>query len=146
MACIVLLLLTLAISESVTCIEASVRAIQNEDIDILRESSLIIKAVEELYIKGLETRNFDLIETVCIPEARTMSTGRDGRLHITTLEKWSKRFDPKNPPFKKLDYTIVNIDREETIAQVKILFVVDARRLQMIKIDGQWRIVNIINT
>jgi hypothetical protein len=114
------------------------------------EEELIKKAVEELYIKGLQTRDFGLIETVCIPEAHLMSAGRDGELHDTTLEKWSKRFDPNNPPFKKLDYSIVKIDREGSAAQVRIAFTVDSSRhvtdfLHMLKLGGEWRIVNIID-
>jgi hypothetical protein len=114
------------------------------------EDALIKRAVEELYVKGLQTRDFGLIETVCIPEAHLMSAGRDGEFHLTSLEKWSKRFDPANPPFKKLDYSIVKIDREGTAAQVKIAFTVDSTRqvtdfLHMLKLNGTWRIVNIID-
>jgi hypothetical protein len=79
-----------------------------------------------------------------------MSAGRDGEFRLTSLEKWSKRFDPANPPFKKLDYSIVKIDREGTAAQVKIAFTVDSTRqvtdfLHMLKLNGTWRIVNIID-
>ncbi len=114
------------------------------------EETLIKKAVEDLYIKGLQTRDFGLIETVCIPEAYLMSADRDGELHVTTLEKWSKRFDPSNPPFKKLDSEIVKIDREGTAAQVRIAFTMDSSRhvtdfLHMLKLGGKWKIVNIID-
>lgn len=128
----------------------SVLAAQEEAGESLHEEMLIREAVEELYIKGLEIRDFDLIETVCIPEARLMSAGGDSTLRVTTLETWSKRFDPQNPPFQQLEYTIVKIDREGTAAQVKILFVVDSVRrvtdfLHMLKLEGKWRIVNIID-
>jgi hypothetical protein len=114
------------------------------------EETLIKKAVEELYVKGLQTRDFSLIEAVCIPEAHLMSAGRDGKLHDTTLEKWSKRFDPNNPPFEKLDFSILKIDREGTAAQVRIAFTVDSSRhvtdfLHMLKLGGEWKIVNIID-
>ena len=116
----------------------------------LDEAILIEKAVEDLYIKGLEDRNFELIKTVCIPECVLMSSREDGTLSLTTLDRWSKRFDPQNPPFKKLDSCILKIDREGTAAQVKILFIVDSERhvtdfLHMLKLDGRWRIVNIID-
>ncbi|UCE18885.1 MAG: nuclear transport factor 2 family protein [Gemmatimonadota bacterium] len=112
---------------------------------------MIEKIVEELYVKGLQNRNFDLIRTICVPEAKTMSAGRDGQFHQTTLEKWSKRFDPKNPPFQKLDYSIVEIDQIGSAAQVKIVFIVDSKRrvidfLHMLKIEQEWRIVNIIHS
>jgi len=147
----IFLLLPIVFSFTVKYFCANTWATQDNNIDLFREESDIKDAVEQLYIKGLETRNFALIETICIPEARTMSAGRDGTLHVTTLEKWSKRFDPQNPPFKELDYTIVQIDREETAAQVKIIFIVDSKRhvtdfLQMLRLDGKWRIVNIMNT
>lgn len=79
-----------------------------------------------------------------------MSTRRDNTLSVTTLDRWSKRFDPKNPPFKTLDYSIIKIDREGTAAQVKILFIVNGKNrvtdyLHLLKIEGTWRIVNIID-
>lgn len=114
------------------------------------EEVLIRSAVEELYIKGLQSRDFTLIEKICLPSAVLMSGGKDEVLRVTTLNKWSQRFDPKNPPFKKLDYCLLNIDREGTAAQVKILFIVDGKNrvidfLHMLKIEGAWRIANIID-
>ena len=116
----------------------------------LDEAISIERAVKDMYIKGLEDRNFDLIKTVCIPGCVLMSTREDSTLSLTTLEKWSKRFDPQNPPFKELTSCILKIDREGTAAQVKILFIVDSKRrvidyLHMLKLEGQWRIVNIID-
>lgn len=114
------------------------------------EKTMIKNAVEGLYIKGLKERKFDLIANICIPEAKLMGVNRSNHLNVTTLKKWSKRFDPQNPPFKKLDYKIAKIDREGTAAQVKIKFLVDGKRkvtdyLHMLKIDNRWRIVNIID-
>lgn len=110
----------------------------------------IRSAVIDYYIKGLETRNFDLIRTICVPEAVMMSAGGDGKLHITTLDMWSRRFDPKNPPFESLDAAVLKIDREGTAAQVKILFIIDGKRrvtdyLSMLELDGRWRITHIID-
>jgi hypothetical protein len=118
--------------------------------DALDEEILIRRAIEELYVEGLKTRDFALIEEVCIPETRLMSIGRDGKPHITTLSQWSKKFDPEKPPFEELDYSILKIDREGTAAQVKVLFIVNSQRrvtdfLNMLKVDGRWRVVNIID-
>jgi hypothetical protein len=126
------------------------RAARDEVLSDLDEEAVIERAVEEQYIRGLEIRDFELIRSICIPEARLMSNGRDGKLHLTTLDKWSKRFDPDNPPFESLESHIIKIDREGTAAQIKILFVVDSKRrvidyLHMLKLDGKWRIVNIID-
>ena len=109
----------------------------------------ISEVVESQYIRGLRTRDFSLITAICIPEAKLMGA-RDGELRVTTLEKWSKRFDPENPPFQKLDATIEKIDRVGTVAQVKIAFVIDSTEkvtdfLNMVEIDGKWRVVNIID-
>ena len=120
-------------------------------IDMSRmESEEIEKYVEEFYIRGLIKRDFQLIRTICIREARLMSAGRDGQLHITTLDRWSKRFDPDNPPFKSLEYEISRIDWKGTAAQVRIDFLVDGSRdvtdyLHLLKIEDKWRIVNIID-
>jgi len=110
----------------------------------------IRSAVIDYYIKGLQTRDFNLIRAICLPEAELMSAGTDGKLHVTTLERWSRRFDPNNPPFQSLDYTILKIDREGTAAQVKILFIKDGKQritdyLHMLDLDGRWRIAHIID-
>ena len=128
----------------------SVYATQDGDSLALNEERLIKKTVEDFYIKGIEIRDFELIKKICIPEAALMSAGRDGTLHLTSLDKWSKKFDPHNPPFRELDHCITKIDREGTAAQVKILFVVDSKRivtdfLHMLKLEDTWRIVNIID-
>ncbi len=79
-----------------------------------------------------------------------MGINRNGQLNIRPLEIWSKRFDAENPPFKKLNNNILKIDREGTTPQVKILFQVDSKYyvadfLNMLKIEGKWRIFNIID-
>jgi len=127
-----------------------VSAFQAEHQGLQDAEILIQRCITEYYIKGLEIRDFSLIRKICIPEAVLMSTGPDSKLHVTTLDSWSKRFDPDNPPFKNLDYSIIKIDREGTAAQVKILFIVDGKNrvvdyLNLLKIEGAWRIVNIID-
>ena len=114
------------------------------------EENKIRHIVEAQYIKALQIRDFELIRTVCIPQAKLMGVNREGQLNITTLDMWSKRFDPQNPPFKKLEYEILKIDMEGTAAQVKIRFLVNSKNfitdyLHMLKLEGKWRIVNIID-
>ena len=114
------------------------------------EKQQITDAVENYYITGLKIRDFSLIRTICINETKLYSVLPDGTLNTTTLEKWSKRFDPNSPPFKTFDYEILMVDFEGTAAQVKIKFVLDKERiihdyLNLLKIEGNWRIVNIID-
>lgn len=113
------------------------------------ETSNVRDAVTNYYIKGLETRNFDLIESICIDETKLYGVRPDGSLGITTLEKWSRRFDPENPPFKSLKSEITKVDVVGNIAQVKIRFVMDGREifdlLNLLKLEERWRIVNIID-
>jgi hypothetical protein len=114
------------------------------------EIKAVKEAVEQLYIKGLRIRDFSLIKAVCIPDARLMGVGPDGNLHVTTLQQWSKKFDPKKPPFKKLDAKIVKVDIAGTASQVRINFLIDGEKkvtdfLNMLKINGQWKITNIID-
>ena len=128
----------------------SVCASQDDESLALDEDKLIKKAVEDFYIRGIEIRDFELIKKICVPEAELMSAGRDGTLHLTTLDKWSKKIDPNDPPFQELDYCITKIDREGRADQVKILFIVDSERevtdfLHMLKLNNKWRIVNIID-
>ena len=142
--------LILAIAPLLLSIPIFGMAFQEGEMSPVEEEMQIKRAVEDLYIKGLLSRNFSLITTVCIPQALLMSVDKEGKLRTTTIERWSKRFDPQNPPFKKLDYCIVKIDREGSAAQVKISFLVDSKRhvndfLHMLKIEGKWRIVNIID-
>lgn len=124
--------------------------LQSAESESLNAEVLVRKAIVDLYIKGLRIRDFDLIRALCIPETVLMSVGTDNKLHVTSLDRWSTRFDPKNPPFKTLDYSILRIDTEGTAAQVKILFIVDGKRrvidfLNLLKLDGNWRVVNIID-
>ena len=118
--------------------------------DESNDEMLIREAVTELYIKGLQIRDFKLIRDICIPETVLMSTGGDNKLHVTSLDTWSKRFDPDNPPFQSLDYSILRIDTVGSAAQVKILFIVDGDSkvtdfLHLLKLEGRWRVVNIID-
>ena len=137
-------------SDSFCGVPARSHSGQDENPSTFEDEVLIKRAVDDLYIKGLETRDFNLITTICIPQTLLMSADEAGKLRVTTLERWSKRFDPKNPPFKHLDSCIVKIDREGSAAQVKISFLVDSKRqvtdfLHLLKIEGRWRIVNIID-
>jgi len=114
------------------------------------EENEIKHVVEEQYIKGLQIRDFEFIRMVCIPKAKLMGVNKKGKLNITTLDKWAKKFDPKNPPFKKLDYEILKIDREGIEAQVKVKFLINSKKyvtdyLNMLRIEGRWKIVNIID-
>lgn len=114
------------------------------------ERDLIKDAVEQFYIKGLKERDFSLIRTICINESKLYGVRKDSSLNVTSLDQWSNKFDPQNPPFKSLDYKIKKIDFEGTAAQVKILFIINGNTeihdfLNLLKIEGQWRIVNIID-
>lgn len=113
------------------------------------EGNKVKEAVQNYYIAGLKSRNFSLIESICIDEAKLYGVRADGSLGITTLEQWSLRFDPENPPFKSLESEISKVDLEGNAAQVKIRFVMDGREihdlLNLLKIEGRWRIVNIID-
>jgi len=122
----------------------------NKNQNQLIEEKDIRLAVINLYIKGLQIRDFELIRDICITETKLMGINQNGQLNVTSLDKWSKRFDPENPPFKNLEYSILKIDREGTAAQVKVLFLVDSKNyvtdfLHMLKIEKKWKIVNIID-
>lgn len=123
---------------------------QDQPPEAAEEDSLITEAVEGLYIKGLQTRDFDLIRTVCVPDALLMGSDQEGRLRVTTLDQWSVRFGPDEPPFQTLEYRIAKVDRTGTAAQVKIEFLVDGETsvtdyLHMLRVGDAWRIVNIID-
>lgn len=114
------------------------------------EEARIREAVEDYYIKGLKIRDFSLIRSICIDEAKLYGVRNDESLNSTTLDQWSKRFDPGNPPFRSLESEILSIDFVGKAAQVKIRFVVDEKLeihdfLNMLKIENTWRIINIID-
>ena len=113
------------------------------------EENNVKEAVKNYYIKGLETRNFGLIKSICIEEAKLYGIRPDGSLGITTLEQWSHRFDPDNPPFKSLESEITKVDLEGNAVHVKIRFVMDGREihdlLNLLKVEDRWRIINIID-
>lgn len=106
--------------------------------------------VERFYIKGLKSRDFSLIRAVCTPETVLQSTTSAGELNRITLDRWELRFDPARPPFQNLEYEIVQIDRSGSAAGVKIKFLLDRQRtvhdyLHLLKLNGFWKIVNIID-
>jgi len=116
----------------------------------LSEEDQVRHAVESLYVKGLATRDSGLIRTICVPGTKLMGTTEGGTLNVTDLDQWSARFDPDNPPFQTIDYCVSKIDVAGTAAQVKIVFIVDSTTtvtdfLNMLKLQGEWRIVNIID-
>ncbi len=114
------------------------------------EEARIEARVVELYVGGLVSRDFSLIRTICIPEMLMRGVNREGKVNVTSLDKWSKRFDPAKPPFEKLEHTIASVQRKGDAAQVRIDFVIDGKReitdfLQLLKIEGVWRIVSVID-
>lgn len=138
---------TMILFLSLILIQASAAQSLNDSIN---EVNSIKNAVEQFYVKGLKTRDFSLIRTICIKDAILYGVKTDKSLNVTTLDKWSERFDPNNPPFKSLDYQFKKIDSEGTAAQVKILFIINGKTeiydyLNLLKIDDRWRIVNIID-
>ena len=139
------LILVVALLAPASVIQASEIGTRDED----DQDRRIREAVESQYVRGLQIRDFSLIRAICIEDAKLMGA-RDGKLRVTTLEKWSERFDPENPPFESLVAEVEKIDRAGTAAQVRIRFVVDSTRevtdfLNMVEIEGRWRVVNIID-
>jgi putative lumazine-binding protein len=118
--------------------------------EIQNEEDLIKEVIVQYYFKGLKERNFSLIRAICISETKLYGVRKDRSLNVTSLDQWSKNFNPDIPPFKTLDYKIKKIDIEGTAAQVKILFIIDNSEkihdfLNLLKIENHWRIVNIID-
>ena len=144
--------ITFVVSLTTTLIlfSASTAAGQTKSTQMLSEENQVRNAVESLYVKGLITRDFELIRKICVPEAKLMGATERGTLNVTTLDKWSARFDPDNPPFETIDYCISKVDVVGAAAQVKIIFIVNSRTevtdfLNMLEVQGAWRIVNIID-
>jgi hypothetical protein len=107
-------------------------------------------AVVDYYIKGLETREFSLIESICLPDAVLQGSRQDGELRTTDLPTWSKRFTPGQPPFKSLTWDISKVDVVGNAAQVRIDFVINGDTpvtdfLNLVRVEGRWRITNMID-
>ncbi len=118
--------------------------------DSVDEMQAISDAVEKYYIGGIISRDFSLIRSICIEETKMYGIRKDGSLSSTTLDKWSEKFDPENPPFNSLDYQIEKVDFTGTAAQVKIRFIINGSNvvydyLNMLKINNHWKIINIID-
>lgn len=135
---------------TILIIASFISLVQAQELNSVEDEIAVKTAVEDYYIKGLQTRDFNLIRNICIREEIMMGVRDNGEMNVTTLDKWSKRFDPENPPFNLLDYVISRIDVEGTAAQVKILFIVNGKTrvtdfLHMLKVKGEWKIVNVID-
>ena len=142
--------IVMALALSLLIPSAGLQASETEPQDQDEQIRRIREAVESQYIRGLQIRDFSLIRAICVDDAALMGA-RDGKLRVTTLEQWSKRFDPENPPFESLESTIEKIDRAGSVAQVKIRFVVDGTRvvtdfLNLVEVEEMWRVVNIVDS
>ncbi len=108
------------------------------------------RAVNDYYIKALETRDFSLMESICLPHAVLQGSRATGELRTTDLAKWSKRFTPGKLPLDSLTSDISKIDVEGRAAQVRIDFVINGKTpitdyLNLVRVEGRWRITNIVD-
>ncbi len=81
------------------------------------------------------------------PEARLIGVGRDGQAMIIPFERWASSWEGRDPrDVTKYKNTIVSADIAGTAASVKTDLVwpdvhyVDY--LSLLKLDGEWKIVN----
>ena len=106
-----------------------------------------IRATVQLYFDGMMNANPDALRTAFHPEARLIGNGSEGGIVIIPVERWADSWDGREPrDTDRYMNRIVSVDIHGTAASVKTelawpdVHYVDY--LSLLKIDGDWKIVN----
>lgn len=99
------------------------------------------------YFDGMMQAKPEILRMAFHPEARLIGVGRDGKAMIIPFERWAASWEGRDPrDVAKYENTIVSADIAGTAASVKTDLVwpdvhyVDY--LSLLKLDGEWKIVN----
>ncbi len=113
-----------------------------------------IKAVRETamyYVKGTIDRNYEYLCKGWHPECKMMGLNPEKELVLSPRSFWEEAFKtPINDPLYKRTSEIINIDITGNAASVKVKTLITSSNptiiftdyLNLLKIQGQWQIVN----
>ena len=109
-----------------------------------------VRAVVERYLHGLKFNNPKDFEAAFWPEARLMFIKKDGSIGQLTQQEWYKMFAGAEGKEEQGTLKILAVDVTDNAASVKVIETypksVYVDYLNLLHINGEWRIVNKIYT
>ena len=109
-----------------------------------------VRAVVERYLHGLKFNNTKDFEAAFWPEARLMFVKKDGSIGQLTQQEWYKMFAGAEGKEEQGTLKILAVDVTDNAASVKVIETYPASvyvdYLNLLHINGEWRIVNKIYT
>jgi hypothetical protein len=110
-----------------------------------------VRTTVELYFQGMMEASPETLREAFHPDARLIGLGRDGQVMIIPFETWAAGWEGREPrdPEKYVN-AIVDVDLHGTAASAKTDLKWPNVRyidyLSLLKVDGEWVIVNKIWT
>jgi len=109
-----------------------------------------VRAVVERYLHGLKFNDTKDLEAAFWPDARLMFVKKDGSIGQLTQQEWYKMFAGAEGKEEQGTLKILAVDVTDNAASVKVIETypksVYVDYLNLLHIDGEWRIVNKIYT
>ncbi len=109
-----------------------------------------VRAVVERYLHGLKFNDTNDLEAAFWPDARLMFVKKDGSIGQLTQQEWYKMFAGAEGKEEQGTLKILAVDVTDNAASVKVIETypksVYVDYLNLLHINGEWRIVNKIYT
>jgi protease I len=109
-----------------------------------------VRQVVQHYLHGLKHNDVESLKKAFYPEAKLLFLKKDGQLGQLTQEQWYKGFAASAGKEEAGDLSITAVDITANAASVKVEEVYDTSKytdyLSLLKISGEWKIVNKIYT
>jgi ABC-type transporter MlaC component len=109
-----------------------------------------VRAVVERYLHGLKFNDTKDLEAAFWPDARLMFVRKDGSIGQLTQQEWYKMFAGAEGKEEQGTLKILAVDVTDNAASVKVIETypksVYVDYLNLLHINGEWRIVNKIYT
>ena len=109
-----------------------------------------VRQTVQNYLHGLKHNDVDSLKKAFYPEAKLLFVRKDKQLGQLTQEQWYKGFAASAGKEEKGDLSITSVDITGDAASVKVVEVYDQSKyidyLSLLKLNGEWKIVNKIYT
>ncbi len=109
-----------------------------------------VRAVVERYLHGIKFNNVQDFEAAFWPDARLMFVKKDGSIGQLTQAQWHAMFASVAGKEEEVTLAILSVDVTDNAASVKVMETypksVYVNYLNLLRLGGEWRIVNKIYT
>lgn len=109
-----------------------------------------VRAVVERYLHGIKFNNVQDFEAAFWPDARLMFVKKDGSIGQLTQPQWYAMFAKVAGKQEEVTLAILSLDVTDNAASVKVTETyptsVYVNYLNLLRLGGEWRIVNKIYT